>query len=884
MKEEQAGRPELLAPAGDWDCLVAAVQNGADAVYLGGREFSARQSAGNFDAEEMARAVAYAHVRGVRVYAAVNTLIKERELPAVLEYAVKLYALGIDALIVQDLGLVRLLAQALPGFPLHASTQMTVHHQEAVRWLARHGVERVVLARELSLEEIAECVRSGLAAEVFVHGALCVSYSGQCLMSSLIGGRSGNRGRCAQPCRLEYTLVDQEGRPLAEAEEVGAHLLSTKDLAALDLLRDLAAAGVTALKIEGRMKRPEYVATVVRLYHEALAGLGTAERRTQAAGDERRWRELAQAFNRGFTPGYLLGNPGRELMSFQRPSNRGVFLGRVAFYDRRRGLATLTLDNAVAVGDGLEFWVSQGGRVGVTLSRFWSADRRDGAARPKETAGPGEKIVIPVQGAIRTGDRVFKTSDAALQAQAAATFRSPRESLQIPLRAILTVRRGAPAHLVFEDPAGLQGSATGTVLASQADKRALTEDEVREHLGRLGNTPFKLAELVLMADPDTLVPWSELNALRRAALAQLEEAEVARRRPTAEQARAARVRVREVLREREGRLPVARPASPAGLPALTVAIGGLEALDGVLAARPERVILSGERFQPAEAAFYRTAEVAEAARRCRAAGAALSLGFPRIIRRGEMERAASLAEEVSLLAGEERPAALLVGNLGLLHRLNADRRGEADATLPALHADWPLNLFNSESLVLLAEEGVAEATLSPELTLAEVEEVIARSPIPCELLVHGPLELMVSEYCALGAVVGGRAPGHACKRPCRAHQVGLRDRLGLVFPLRMDASCRMHVANPKELCLVEHLPALVSAGPAAIRLDCRLREPEYAARVAGVYREALTAMGQLGREETAAGGLKEELAAWRRELEDLAPSGITKGHYFRGVE
>ncbi|HHW14880.1 MAG TPA: U32 family peptidase, partial [Firmicutes bacterium] len=241
MNEDRAGRPELLAPVGDWDCLVAAVQNGADAVYLGGQQFSARQFAENFGPEEMSRAVTYAHVRGVRVYVAVNTLIKEREIASVLEYAAGLYSMGVDAVIVQDLGLLSLLARALPALPVHASTQMTVHHPETIRWLAGRGVKRVVLARELSLEEVRDCVAAGLELEVFVHGALCVSYSGQCLMSSMIGGRSGNRGRCAQPCRLEYTLVDREGRPFAGAGEAGSHLLSTRDLAALDLLPDLTA-------------------------------------------------------------------------------------------------------------------------------------------------------------------------------------------------------------------------------------------------------------------------------------------------------------------------------------------------------------------------------------------------------------------------------------------------------------------------------------------------------------------------------------------------------------------------------------------------------------------------------------------------------------------
>jgi len=354
-------KPELLAPAGSWESLVAAVENGADAVYLGGKLFNARQSAGNFDQEELSRAVEFAHVRGVKVYVTVNILLDDQELPEAAGFLYSLQQCGADAAIVQDLGLARLARQVIPELPLHASTQMTTHNLPAALLLKEAGIDRVVLARELSLEAIKEIrQQGGVEVEVFIHGALCVCYSGQCLMSSLIGGRSGNRGRCAQPCRLNYVLVDQHGRPLAEPGEVGDYLLSPRDLNLSEHLPDLIEAGITSFKIEGRMKRPEYVATVVRIYRELLDRAAVGGNFTVSPEAT---RDLAQIFNRDFSTGYFYGRPGRELMSYKRPNNRGVRLGRIKRFDRNTRLAEISLEEPLRVGDGIEVWVTEGGRA-----------------------------------------------------------------------------------------------------------------------------------------------------------------------------------------------------------------------------------------------------------------------------------------------------------------------------------------------------------------------------------------------------------------------------------------------------------------------------------------------------------------------------------------
>ena len=281
---------ELLAPAGTKESLIAAVENGADAVYLGGKLFNARRFAANFNEEELCWAVKYCHVRGVKVYVTVNTLIHEHELEPVVDYIFSLYNLGVDAVIVQDLGLAHLIHSILPDFELHASTQMFLHNRFGIKFAEKLGIKRAILARELSLDEIAELAESGLDLEVFVHGALCVAYSGQCLFSSLLGGRSGNRGQCAQPCRLPYQLVDRVSQ--AEVvEQPGDYLISPKDLRLIEHLDLLEKIGVKSLKIEGRMKGPEYTAVVTRTYRDAI--------------DRRRVDHKALMFNRGLLPSFI---------------------------------------------------------------------------------------------------------------------------------------------------------------------------------------------------------------------------------------------------------------------------------------------------------------------------------------------------------------------------------------------------------------------------------------------------------------------------------------------------------------------------------------------------------------------------------------------------
>ena len=486
---------ELLAPAGSFEALKAAVEAGADAVYLAGEKFGARAYAQNFTGEQLIKAVEFAHLRGVAVHVTVNTIISDTELDEFAQYLKFLRRANVDALLVQDLGAASIAKQIAPEIPLHASTQMTIHNLDGVKALAELGFSRVVLSRELTLDEIKKiCRESPIETEIFIHGALCVCWSGQCLMSSLIGGRSGNRGRCAQPCRLPYELVDEHGKQLLDA---GKYLLSPKDLNTLDLLPRLIETGVTSLKIEGRMKRPEYVATVVKVYRDAL------DKGTSTAEDS---RKLAQIFNRDFTTAYLEKNPGRNLISDMRPNNRGVLIGRVAEVGRDK--ITLKLGGELHTGDQVEIWIKVGGRVTFTAEDF---DLRGDLCTIKFASTKG----------IRVHDRAFKIFDAQLTTEARKYFVGAPVR-RIKVAAEVKAKLDEPLTLTMTDADGNSSTAQTKFIAEPALNRPLTLETLRNQLRRLGNSIFTLEKISADLDAGLMIPISELNDVRRRVVEGLE--------------------------------------------------------------------------------------------------------------------------------------------------------------------------------------------------------------------------------------------------------------------------------------------------------------------------------------------------------------------------
>ena len=501
---------ELLSPVGDFECLKAAVQNGADAVYFGAGSFNARAFATNFDDEALEKAITYAKLRGVKTNLTLNTLIKNDEMQNAIELAKKAYEFGIDAIIVQDLGLARYLIKNFPGLAVHASTQMSVHNLEGVLYLQKIGCSRVVLSRELSLQEIEYiCKNSNIEIEVFVHGALCISYSGQCLFSSIVGGRSGNRGKCAQPCRLPYELLEND-----KTIDKG-YLLSPRDLCGLEHLPQLVNAGVSCLKIEGRMKTPEYVATVTRIYRKYLdLALGNKTFKI----DEKDQKDLLQVFNRGgFSSGHLIGNSNQNLVYKNKSNNMGIFLGTISNFNANKGHITFTTSDSVNIGDKISIENKKHETATYTISELMINDKNT------PQAFEGQKIKIGrMKGNISIGNKIYKTSDKYLTFTALSSLNE--ETRKNDLNCKMIVKKGSPISIEVFDNKGISVNIVSNIIPIDALNSPITKDRLIAQITKTNNTPFQFQNIEIDLDDNLYIQGiSNINELRRQALAQYEE-------------------------------------------------------------------------------------------------------------------------------------------------------------------------------------------------------------------------------------------------------------------------------------------------------------------------------------------------------------------------
>lgn len=780
MDSQNRRKPELLAPAGGIEAFRAALANGADAVYLGLERFNARRSADNFTLDSLADACRVAHLHGARVYLTLNVLILPEEMEDALTLVADAWDRGIDAVIVQDLGLLRCLRSSLPDVRIHVSTQMSVHSTGSVRVLAGLGVSRVTLARELSISRIAAMASAGadqgVEVESFVHGAICVCYSGQCLMSSLIGGRSANRGRCAQPCRLPYQLVDESGAALSD---VGEHLLSPKDLAGISVLPRLVSSGVSALKIEGRMKSPEYVALVTGVYRTALDRAVASPETYEVREGE--WKVLAEAFSRGFTTAYLTGERGNAMMSYRRPNNRGVPVGRIGRLDGRT--AFLDLHDELSSADTIEVWTSRG--------RF---TQRAGAlvvdGDELVTAPAGSRAAIALEEDATAGDRVFRVRNAALSRAAERTYRE-RPAGDIPLRVEVSAVLGEALQVIITDAEGRSGRAQGPEVAA-ARTKDLTADEVVEHVGRLGGTPYRVEAWDLRISPGVGLGFSALHSARRAAL-EAYEAEVLR--PWRRAPRGAVVLPDSVRRGR---------SSASGGVEIVAAVADMVCASAALDAGASRVLVptwalpagEGTRDPRVTPAFSRVMTDAELT-----AATDASLGYP----------------------------SACVATLGAFETLSAPGR--------AIESHWALNACNSYTVAQLADMGAQLVWLSPELTADQIATVARRSGVRLGVGVLGRQELMVTEHCVL------MSQGD-CDRACatcvrRSVATSLRDRKGYLFPVRTDPTGRTHVYNSVPLDVTASLDTLVQAGVTSLRADLETEGPAAVGRLVRQLRDAL---------------------------------------------
>lgn len=867
-----ASLPELLAPAGSPESFRAAVAAGANAIYLSGKRFGARKFAANFSDAEIEDAVRLAHTHGVRVYVTVNTLIHDRELPAVLDYLAWLYVTGVDAVLVQDTGLAALAREKVPGLTLHASTQMTIHNATGVRLAAEQGFSRVVLARELPLDAvnaIAEATQdTGVGLEVFIHGALCYSYSGQCLLSSLIGGRSSNRGMCAQPCRKPWVPVtgtmDEYGRPvkLSEVPVRDRYLLSPQDLCTYRHLPELVWSPVQSLKIEGRMKSPEYVAIVVSTYRRALDAIAAGNWKPSETAE----RDLLLAFNRGFTGGYLFGQRHERLMGREAPDNRGLPVGTVTRYDAGQKMAIIRATGTLIPEPG----------DGILVARPDYPEEVGFALNTTPVHKDGE-IRLRVPRPVRSGATVFITSSRDLDARARQILAKPDPALLRPLpvdmHAAITPRGTLALTGTIERPDGTRVIVSGrpeTPLVP-AESRPLTREAIARQLEKSGGTPFAVRSLTLEYTGDHFIPVAEINRVRREFFAAATEDLTASYQPAAGV---------QAARQRGGsagsRYPA--PCSGQGSAAADLQLGiwtGTPAgVREAVEAGADTVYFEPDLYEPAASCGKETkirsplALVEEALAACKGRTVQLFWKFPQIT-----------PDRFLSAVLPDLPALIARGLAGCM----VDHAGTALAVRAAsgqgeIAGSAGLNIFNHAAA---AEAGrlFSRVTLSPELSQDEIalllQELRSRQGTPaCSLVVQGISGTMITEDC-LTKVCAPCAGMHAGNAE-ESRFTGIRDSDGAVFPVWPAGGCRTRIDHDRELSLIEYLPALRAAGIREAIIDARNRPAAYAGRMCRIYREAVT-LANTGSSRTLPGSLKRELAT-------LVSGSPTTGHSLRGLK
>lgn len=778
---------ELLAPVGSFEALKAAVQNGANAVYLGGKDFGARASANNFDRDELKEAVKYAHIRGVQVFVTTNTLRKENEIEDFLEYAKFLYDIDVDAIILQDIGMARLIKRELPDFELHASTQMVAHSLEDVKYLESVGFDRVVLAREVTVEEIKYiCDNCKADIEVFVHGALCVCYSGQCLMSSMIGNRSGNRGRCAQPCRQRYELIDVYTGEVVNSN--GDYLLSPRDLNAIEEIDKVIDAGVHSLKIEGRMKRPEYVATVIDGYRKTIDEYLATNKLN--VSDET-INDLYTIFNRKFTKGLLLGDVGKDMMNSQLPNNQGLYVGTVVDYNKKAKRLKIKLANTLKKGDGINLG---GGTIGRII--------KNGNI---ETIGyKGETIELDFVGEARKGQIVFKTSDSELMDRVQATFTQDKEFVKNIIDAKITIKLGQKPILTLIDRNKNQATIEGDKIVEEAMKVALSKEKVETQLRKLGNTPYELDLLEIELDDNVSLPISLLNQMRRDCIELLNKERIS-------------IKNRKYKNKTIKYKPVQYNRNKQQ--EISVKVKNLEQLESALECGVDRI-------------YYEDTNTIDKAM-------SLSMKYnkkviysaPRIIRNKEYNHLAKANN-----AGVE---SVQVGNYGSIDYFK-DKK---------LNIDYYLNAFNSETINYYKEIGADTLCISQELNINEIKETIKYTDINIESVVYGYTPLMITEYCPMGVIVRDCKKDKRVAK-CKESIYALRNSKGDEFRVSQDIFCRSTIYNSNVTCMLDNLYELHEIGINVLRLDFTLEDKETVKEVIEAYQEVLSNDYKLGTKAT----------------------------------
>lgn len=759
---------ELLAPAGSPAHLLAALDAGADAVYLGGQQFSARRYAGNFSDEELQEGIKQAHIKGAAVYITLNTLIGDREMERLAGYLHFLSTLPVDGLLVQDLGVAALASRLAPDIPLHASTQMTVTNLTEVRFLEMLGFQRVVLSREVSAEEIKRIAASCRAEiEVFVHGALCVCYSGQCLMSSFAGGRSGNRGTCAQPCRKPYTLIDDTGHDVSSGH--GRYIMSMKDLMGMPRLADLIRAGVASLKVEGRMKDPSYVYRVISSYRKAIDAIEQGHSYDAASLQS----QMEASFNRGYGPGFLEGTTSGSSITETAAGNRGVCIGKIKKIVKH-GFVIDHLPVRLSCIEGISY-DAEGHQLAYIAS--------------PAIKKMGSQVCISCHEAPRLGGFVYGHVKAQKYQPGMKYI-----SNTIPLRAALKATAGERVTLQLWDTGTNHVQAASSYIAEKASHHITGDEQIRAQLSRLGNSWFRLSQLDIHNE-GCMVPVSVLNRLRQEAIKQLE---AARQKQAGENIPEVRIHPFSLPRKRRDYKKE---------PVLVVRTNQIAQLPALADSGIEHIIFGGESYTHRKIPLE---EYRDAIHFARAKGITLTCAMPRIIGSAEEEQLRAFFEQLI----EYAPDGVQLSHPGML--LWAEHIPDTIA----IEADSSWNIFNQHALRVAEDFGINACYVSQELTLSQIRDIAKAGRIPIGVQVYGRTELMVSDYCVINAMMTTVDKRH-CPGPCASGSYSLKDEQGRIFPITTDAYCRMHVLNCKILDMRPYVAQLLSSGISRLCIDAR---------------------------------------------------------------
>jgi U32 family peptidase len=796
--------PELLAPAGNWECIYAAIENGADAVYFGlDAGFNARARATNFSLESLPDLMSLLHRRGVLGYVTLNTLVFTDELHSLEKHVAQIAEAGVDAVLVQDLGAVRLIHAVCPELSVHASTQMTMVSAETIRAIESLRIDRVVLARELSINEIRKITSAtSMPVETFVHGALCVAYSGQCLTSESLGGRSANRGQCAQACRLNYDLIcDGQHRELGD----NRYLLSPQDLAGYAHIPELIDAGVCSLKIEGRLKTSEYVANIVGQYRKAIDA--AMEGKSLHWSDATK-REMEMSFSRGFTPGWLEGCNHKRLVPGTSSAKRGVLVGKVIGLKGERLRVDLT--QPLVKGDGV---VLQGDRIsgseigGRIFQVYVEGQPTDHPVSGRVELAFQNGLLKGVQ--VQSGQSIWQTDSPQLSKRLRASFASEHftRRLSIEVECQISVGKAIEVQAHFSE----HGQPRQVVIESDylpevARKHPTTAMDLEKQFARLGNTPYQLSKLNAVIIGEPMVPLSVLGELRKKLVERLDQSRT-------------KLPVRAISKSQvtyEMLSAVPSQMTHESECHLHVLVRTMEQLRQVLAAGQKTVYVE----------FHDIREYREAVRLASSCQASIFIATLRIQKPGEQGLFKALAKHEA--------NGWLVRNLSALDF--AQSNGIATV------GDFSLNVTNPLTAEWLISRGLGRLTASYDLNRDQLTELVEGVPKSwLEIVIHQHMPMFHMEHCVFCTVLSPGTNKSNCGRPCDRHEVSLRDRLGVEHVLHADIGCRNTLYNGQAQSGAEAAPRLIRLGVRNFRIELlRNVSPEETLRLLQLYRDLLS--------------------------------------------